>query len=218
MVYFVIDWVIGTRIFRGGDNMLPIERLNLIKELIKERQNMKISELSKELGVSEMTIHRDLKPLVEEGLIIKTFGGISLVQKEKKVKKSSDLCVYCSRAIHERMGYRLILPNNEIEMACCAHCGLLRHRQLENNIVQAICSDFFKQTTISAPLAWYVIDTSIDMGCCNPQVLTFERKEHADKFVKGFGGVVYSFTEAMEEIFKRMNQPGSCCHSHPEQH
>src|SRR5690625_7888217 len=59
--------------------MLPIERQNRIKELIQVKHNMKISELSKELCVSEMTVHRDLKPLIDAGIVIKTFGGISLV-------------------------------------------------------------------------------------------------------------------------------------------
>ena len=58
--------------------MLPVERRSRIKALIQSKQNMKISELSELLGVSEMTIHRDLRPLLEEGLIHKTFGGITL--------------------------------------------------------------------------------------------------------------------------------------------
>lgn len=191
--------------------MLPIERQNRITELIQERKSIKISELSSILGVSEMTIHRDLKPLMKDGVVTKTFGGITLKQQQK-ANLNNDICIYCNRAIHEKMGYRLILSNNTIEMTCCAHCGLLRHRQLDNQDIQAICYDFFKQTTISAPLAWYVIDTSIDMGCCQPQVLTFEWKEHAEKFVKGFGGDVYPFRNAMETVFQKMNRYESCCH------
>lgn len=192
--------------------MLPIERLNRIKEIIKKRQNIKISELSELLKVSEMTIHRDLKPLVEQGLVLKTFGGVSLVKSEK-TKVPNDECVYCSRSIHAKLAYRIILPNNEIEMACCAHCGLLRQRQLGDKVVQSICHDFFRQTTISAPLAWYVLDTTIDMGCCQPQVLSFEWQEHAEKFVEGFGGVICNFQEAIDLIYEKMNLSQSCCHT-----
>lgn len=166
---------------------------------------MKISELSKELCVSEMTIHRDLKPLIDAGIIMKTFGGISLVQEHVNKETRVDECIFCNRHIEVRMAYRLVLPNNNIEMACCAHCGLLRHRQLRDHVAQAICHDFFRHTTISAPLAWYVMDTSVHMGCCQPQVLTFEWKEHADKFVKGFGGNVYPFNDAIEIVFQKMN-------------
>lgn len=48
------------------------------------------------------------------------------------------------------MVYRLILSNDKIETVCCAHCGLLRHRQLGVNVSHAICYDFFMNTTISA--------------------------------------------------------------------
>ncbi|WP_206207674.1 DeoR family transcriptional regulator [Virgibacillus indicus] len=194
--------------------MLPPERQNRIRELILERHYLKISELSKEIGVSEMTIHRDLKALLNEGIVIKTFGGVMLANNNTSKNAVSDECIICSRKVNERLTYQLFLPNNIREIACCAHCGLLRTRQLGDKVVQAICSDFLRHTTISAALAWYVMDTSIQLGCCHPQVLTFEWKEHADKFVKGFGGNVYGFNEAMEVIFHKMNGNAHCCSKH----
>lgn len=188
--------------------MLPVERVRRMKELITSKETMKISELSKELGVSEMTIHRDLKPLVEEGLVMKTFGGVSLAKTAQI--QMSDMCVYCSRPVQTKLAYRLILPNDKIEVACCAHCGLLRHKQIEDKVVQAICSDFLRQTTISAHLASFIMDTSIDIGCCQPQVLAFEWKEHAEKFVKGFGGQIYSFQEAIDAVIGKMKGNSPC--------
>ena len=193
--------------------MLPVERMERIKELILTRKNIKISELSKELGVSEMTVHRDLKPLVEDGLVIKTFGGVSLA-KQKESQSTEAFCVYCSRPNEKKLGFRLILSNEKIEVACCAHCGLLRHKQIEQDVIQAICCDFLRRTTMSANVAYYVMDTSIDLGCCQPQVLPFEWREHAEKFVKGFGGVVYTFEEATEAVIEKMKGT-SCCHDKP---
>lgn len=190
--------------------MLPVERLERIQKIVQERKNVKISELSKELGVSEMTIHRDIKQLVDEGFVIKTFGGVSLAQTTVPV--ADDMCIYCSRPIHEKLAYKLILSNNQTETACCAHCGLLRHRQLGEEVSQAITYDFFKQTTISAQMASFVMDTSVHIGCCQPQVLTFESKEHATNFVKGFGGAVYQLNEAIEAVYEKMNGSGGCCH------
>lgn len=192
--------------------MLPIERQARIRELISTQKNMKISELSKTLNVSEMTIHRDLKPLLDEGYIIKTFGGISLTQQTSPTAPAdsqSDTCVICLRATNHKLAYRLILQNGEIEMTCCAHCGLIRHNQLKDEIVQAIAHDFLRHTTVSAPLMYYVLDTSIDMGCCQPQVLAFEHQHHAEKFIKGFGGDIYSFSEATEMVYKKMQE--DCC-------
>lgn len=194
--------------------MLPLERRNRIKELILERHSVKTSELSKEIGVSEMTIHRDLKPLVNEGVVIKTFGGVAVANKGESEISVSESCVFCKRKVSEHMAFHLFLANNKMETACCAHCGLLRIRQIGDKVIQSICSDFLKNTTISAPLAWYVMDTSIQMGCCQPQVLTFELKEHADKFIKGFGGNVYSYREAIDVIFQKMSGDNQCCHKH----
>lgn len=190
--------------------MLPIERLDQIKKRILAEKNIKIADLSKDLQVSEMTIHRDLKPLIEEGLVVKTFGGISLANPP--TTDNHEVCVYCSRAIHDTLSYRLILSDHTIEIACCAHCGLLRHKQLGDQVIQAICYDFLRQTTISAQQSFFVMDTSIDIGCCQPQVLSFEWEEHAQKFVKGFGGNVYAFNDALTTVFKKMN--GTCQHKH----
>lgn len=189
--------------------MLPLERKERIKELILQRKNLKIADLSDMFGVSEMTIHRDVKSLEEEGIVTKTFGGISLVQTEEN---RQDRCVYCARSINEKMAYRLILMNHNIEVTCCAHCGLLRQQQLGDKVNQAICPDFLRSTTISASLAWYVTDTSLHMGCCHPQLLTFEYREHADKFVKGFGGKVYSFDEVQEVLHQQMKGSTQCKH------
>lgn len=189
--------------------MLPIERQSRIKQLIQEKKHLKISALSKELGVSEMTVHRDLKPLLEEGIIIKTFGGITLSQQPMKKNVPQSACVLCSRPVNDRLSYRLILEDNAIESACCAHCGLIRHRQLGDTVIQAICRDFLMHTTIGAEIAWYVIDSALHIQCCQPQVLTFENKQHAEMFVKGFGGKVLTFTDATQFL-----TTSSCCHKH----
>ncbi|WP_339226505.1 DeoR family transcriptional regulator [Oceanobacillus sp. FSL K6-2867] len=196
--------------------MLPLERQNRIKQLILENKSMKISDLSTLLNVSEMTIHRDLKPLIEDGTVIKTFGGITIPEirvpdSKQDLNNDKGKCVLCGRIVNERMAYRLILSTSQIETACCAHCGLLRYQQLNDRVIHAICPDFLKQTTISAPVAWYVMDTEIHMGCCHPQILTFELKEHADKFVNGFGGYVFNFYEAKNEIIQKLQGHNSSC-------
>src|SRR5699024_2663913 len=192
--------------------MLPVERQNRIKSLIQEREHMKISELSQELNVSEMTIHRDLKPLIDQKYVIKTFGGVTLSQHLQKPPPSPEVCVICQRDINERLAYRLILPNNQIEMACCAHCGLMRHRQLSGNAIQPICHDFLKHTTISASDTKYAMDTSINTVFCSLQVLTFEQKSDAQKFTKGFVCFIYTFEEAVSAIHEKMDCPS--CHQH----
>ncbi len=190
--------------------MLPVERVEQIKQILKEERNAKISELSSKLGVSEMTVHRDLKPLIEEGYVIKTFGGVSLTTSITAEQQANEGCIYCHRPIQEKMTYKLMLKDKRTETACCAHCGLLRHQQLGDEVVQAICYDFLCQTTISVSLAYYVMDTSLNINCCQPQVLCFEWEKHAKQFVKGFGGTVYTFQDAKDILLQKVNHP---CHS-----
>src|SRR5690625_4512120 len=127
--------------------MLPIERRKQIEKLITEHKHLKITELSEYLRVSEMTIHRDLAPLVAEGKIIKTFGGISCAQSVHRLKTNT--CTYCNREYQKHFTYKLILKNHTTETTCCAHCGLLRHEQLADQVIQAITHDFLKRTTIN---------------------------------------------------------------------
>nr|WP_231705870.1 hypothetical protein [Effusibacillus lacus] len=49
------------------------------------------------------------------------------------------------------------------------------------------------------------------MRCCQPQVLTFEKRETAEKFVKGFGGNIYSFTEAIDRVRIKMKHQEPPC-------
>ncbi|WP_458411809.1 DeoR family transcriptional regulator [Schinkia sp. CFF1] len=187
----------------GGLLILQSERQSKIKELIMERRNLKISEISEILQVSEMTVHRDVKPLIEEGIIMKTFGGITLVREEPGKPERINECILCNCQINPRFVYKIILPENKIEDACCAHCGLIRHFQLGERVIQALCSDFLTGTTVSSVIAWYVFESTIKVGCCKPQILPFEHKDYADKFASSFGGKVINFQGALEKICKR---------------
>lgn len=43
------------------------------------------------------------------------------------------------------------------------------------------------------------MDTDFNLNCCQPQVLTFDTLKYAEQFLKGFGGVIFQFNEAVEE-------------------
>lgn len=184
--------------------MLPTERRERIRELIREGRHVKISDLSRALGVSEMTIYRDLKPILEEGWVKKTYGGVTLVGEESPA--SDPGCVYCGRKPDSRLAYRLVLQGQRMETACCCHCGLLRHSQVKGQVAQAICRDFISHVTISALRAWYVLDPEVYIGCCRPQVLSFEQREVAGRFIRGFGGSLLSFPEAIQQLTQKMEQ------------
>ncbi len=190
--------------------MLAFERQKQIKELIVRHKALKISELSEIFKVSEMTIHRDIKTMVDSGFIEKIFGGIRLVKQDDHVSNEHE-CVVCHRSMNHRLSCRLLLTKSRVETTCCTHCGFIRSQMLDNEILETLCYDFFTNTTISARDAWFVMNTTVDLSCCQPQVLPFNQREHAEGFVRGFGGIVVTYAEAMETVTGQVEKGKGCC-------
>ena len=61
--------------------MLAAERRNIIIERIFSEKKVIVNELSHEFDVSEETIRRDLEKLDSEGIVIKSYGGAVLNEK-----------------------------------------------------------------------------------------------------------------------------------------
>jgi DeoR family transcriptional regulator of aga operon len=55
-----------------------VERQNLILQLLRERGQISVSELSDHMDVSEVTIRKDLRTLEERDLLYRTHGGAHL--------------------------------------------------------------------------------------------------------------------------------------------
>jgi hypothetical protein len=55
--------------------LTPMERRELISQKLISQDAVRISVLSAELGVSQMTIRRDLNRLEAEGRLVRTYGG-----------------------------------------------------------------------------------------------------------------------------------------------
>ncbi|MEN2767489.1 DeoR family transcriptional regulator [Ornithinibacillus xuwenensis] len=187
--------------------MLPIERQQKILSWLKEEDTLRVSEISSRLEVSEMTIYRDIKPLIEANKVIKTSKGIAIVTSSPSM--STNTCTYCFKNINSRHNIHLIMKDHRVEQTCCAHCGLLRYDDASEHVSQIICKDFLLDTTISAKTAYFLINANIDIQCCKPQVLSFESREVALQFQKGFGGDIHSFQDIIQVISQDMNE--GCC-------
>lgn len=83
---------------KGRDRMNSIERKKFMIERLEQQGHVLIGELSEQLGVSTMTIRRDLAKLEQEGLISMESGGAILknqmenpfVTPAKALKKSKE--------------------------------------------------------------------------------------------------------------------------------
>ncbi|MFC3882403.1 DeoR family transcriptional regulator [Bacillus songklensis] len=189
--------------------MLPVERQQQILTWLEQEGTLRVSDISKRLKVSEMTVYRDLKPLIEEQKVFKTSNGITLTAQNYI---SSNRCSYCYKDSNTRLSVQLIKKNQQVEHACCSHCGLLRFQSIEDTVSQIICRDFLRDTTISAKTATFLLYADIDLNCCQPQVIAFESLKQAKQFQLGFGGKIHSFKEAIQAIKIEMLN-SECCHS-----
>lgn len=70
--------------------MYAIERKRIIKEYLKEHGEAQVQELSGILGVSEVTVRRDLERLEHEGWLTRTHGG-AVINKPEAVDPIVDL-------------------------------------------------------------------------------------------------------------------------------
>ncbi|MFZ1874505.1 MAG: DNA-binding transcriptional repressor YgbI [Chania sp.] len=61
--------------------MIPVERHQQILALVSERGVVSIAELTERLGVSHMTIRRDLQKLEEQGAVTTVSGGVQSAER-----------------------------------------------------------------------------------------------------------------------------------------
>jgi DeoR/GlpR family transcriptional regulator of sugar metabolism len=59
--------------------MLAQQRQQAILDLVQQRGGVRVADLVREFGVSDMTIRRDLEVLAERGLVAKVHGGATTV-------------------------------------------------------------------------------------------------------------------------------------------
>lgn len=60
--------------------MIPAERQRTILSLLSHQEVLSISDLTEHLGVSHMTIRRDIVKLESSGKVVSVSGGVQLAQ------------------------------------------------------------------------------------------------------------------------------------------
>jgi DeoR/GlpR family transcriptional regulator of sugar metabolism len=82
--------------------LLAVDRRHRILERVAEQQTIHIAELATELGVSEMTIRRDITKLERDGFLRRTYGGATA-----HITRSMEL-LFNARALQNAGAKRLI--------------------------------------------------------------------------------------------------------------
>ena len=108
------------------------------------------------------------------------------------------LCgMYLNKYTHVR--YTINTVDSKQISTCGVQCGLLLQLNLGNKFDSATATTLLKHRGVPAEEAFYVYKSTVitDMS---PGFIAFYTEENAKNFVKGFGGKVLNFEQAMEVV------------------
>ncbi len=116
--------------------MHPTERQTKILKTVMERGQCGIGDLANALTVSRETIRRDVKPLADEGLVVKVHGAIMVPERlreppfERRMRANMDgkmrIAERCAAMVRD--GESLMLDTGST--TCYVARALVRHRNL----------------------------------------------------------------------------------------
>ncbi|WP_145509767.1 MULTISPECIES: DNA-binding transcriptional repressor YgbI [Yersinia] len=112
--------------------MIPVERHQQILALVAERGVVSITELTERLGVSHMTIRRDVQKLEEQGAVLAVSGGVRSTERLTAEPSHQDKTqMYSSQKNAIGMAAALHIPRNSCIYLDAGTTTLALARQLE---------------------------------------------------------------------------------------
>ncbi len=175
-------------------NLSP--RQQEILKLIKQKGNLSVEELQKNIGISQATAYREIQELSQMGLAAKTTGGIS------QMENLPTRCVQCRGETNARTAFIIEQKDGEKLSACCSHCGMMALAN-NSNVSTAMTVDFIYGKMLNVSQAWYALNSSVTL-CCSPSIFSFSNREDATRFTQGFGGEVMDFQNAQKSLNSMM--------------
>jgi len=145
-----------------------------------------------------MTIHRDLARLQELGVVKKVHGGVVLVQVTEDNEGKTAVCAMCNHKAPARTSVVVTREGGKQATYCCPHCGLLALRR-GKTAVSTLARDFLYGRMINVFQAQFLIGSDVQL-CCIPSTICFATAVDAQKFQRGFGGEMMSYTEAVAHL------------------
>ena len=83
--------------------MIPAERQKTLLNLISKQSVISINNLVNILGVSHMTVRRDIQKLEEDGKVISVSGGVQLLERLSSEPTHDD------KSLQQRLKRRLLV-------------------------------------------------------------------------------------------------------------
>ena len=177
------------------------QRQHYILDSLASQGSVSIGDLASTLGVSPMTIHRDLDQLDRAGLLRKVRGGAMPVAPPPE---ANDVCVACYAPLSSRTQVVLHLADGSQGRACCPHCGLMVLSRAQKDVISFLVTDFLYGRSVNGRTAAYVAGPSISL-CCTPTILAFEDTLDAQRFQAGFGGQLFDLDGALAFVRTTMH-------------
>lgn len=176
----------------------PTTRQEQILGWLTESPSLSIDDLVGRLGVSVMTIHRDLDQLARAGQVEKVHGGVIRADSRTRRTRALQVCRLCDAPVSERTQVIIQTGTAEPLYACCPHCGILLMVDA-GQPTSILAKDFIYGRMVNARTAYYLIHSSISL-CCKPSYLCFGSQDDVLNFQKGFGGQIATFEEAKTQL------------------
>lgn len=181
-------------------SLLPAARRQKILAEVERQGSVSTVALARLLGVSEMTVHRDLAWLASRELVQKVFGGATALTPPVTHQA---VCAVCGTAAGRSLDFTVQVRDGATQTACCPHCGLMLLKQLGLQAESAVTFDFITRRTVNVRSATYVV-ASAATPCCEPSVLAFGTPDDAARFRAGFGGQIADLEEAASWLMHAM--------------
>ncbi len=178
-------------------SLTPAARQHHILDLLGARRSLTIQELVAELGVSAMTIHRDLNRLADGGQLLKTRGGAALPSRASSSGAAGN-CAMCNRPVPARSAVILQSQPRGHLTACCPHCGLALFEH-DTSAALMLVTDFLNGQMVSANDASYLLGSDVS-SCCTPGILAFAGRGDAERFQTGFGGKIMNLSQVRHTL------------------
>jgi biotin operon repressor len=166
-----------------------------ILTLLDKETGISAGDLAQRFHVSRMTIHRDLRSLLKQGLLFRIQGGAvkkGIILKGVAAKN----CTFCRRQLLPHQCSEITRTDGTVDVACCPACAL---RQFNRNAdaEQFLVGDQITGKMVLAEDAYFLINSLVS-PCCQPSLLSFVSKAEVTLFQAGFGGSIARLDEALE--------------------
>ena len=178
----------------------PSKRQRRILDMLAGSPEVAVRELVETLGVSAMTVHRDLDALAAAGLTVKSRGRAALVAAALPESPAAQACALCAAPLRSRTAFVIHNGAAAPVQTCCAHCGFA---WIERNKWDglAFSADFIHGRMVDVQRAGYLVGSRVTL-CCEPGILCFLGLDEAHAFRLGFGGLVFDFV-GLQELLGR---------------